>query len=183
MKFKKTKLNDLYMIEPEPFQDERGKFFRIFCNKEFELIKHSKEIVQVNQSMTKIKGSIRGMHFQYPPKAEIKLVRCLYGSVFDVAIDLRKKSPTLFQWYSEILTPENMKMMYIPEGFAHGFQTLEDNTGLIYFHTDYYSAEHEGGVRFNDPKINIKWPLVISYISKSDKEIKLINEVIEGIEL
>ena len=134
MKFKKTKLNDLYMIEPEPFQDERGKFFRIFCNKEFELIKHSKEIVQVNQSMT-------------------------------------------------ILTPENMKMMYIPEGFAHGFQTLEDNTGLIYFHTDYYSAEHEGGVRFNDPKINIKWPLVISYISKSDKEIKLINEVFEGIVL
>jgi len=121
------------------------------------------------------------MHFQYPPKAEIKIVKCLYGSVFDVAIDLRKNSPTLLQWHGEVLSAENKKMIYIPEGFAHGFQTLENNSELLYLHTEFYSPKYEGGIRYNDPRINIKWPLEISYISNRDNEFNLLDNNFLGI--
>jgi len=182
-KFAETKLKGLYIVEPEPFQDGRGKFYRVFCKNEFKKINHNKEIVQINKSLTTVKGALRGMHFQYPPKAEIKLVKCIAGSVFDVAIDLRKDSPTFLQWHSEILSLDNMKMMYIPEGFAHGFQTLDDNTQLIYFHTEFYSLEHEGSINYKDPKINIKWPLEITELSEKDKNIKYISNDFKGIEI
>ncbi len=181
MKFIETDIKDLFIIEPEPFEDGRGKFCRIFCLNELKEISHTKKIVQANQSLSKQKGTIRGMHFQYPPKAEIKIVKCIYGSVFDVAIDLRKKSPTFLQWYGVILSAENMKTMYIPEGFAHGFQTLENNSELLYFHTEFYSPEYEAGIRYNDPAINIKWPLEITNISKRDREHELISENFKGI--
>lgn len=181
MKFSKTKLNGLFVIKLEPFQDERGKFFRVFCENELTDIGHNKRIVQINQSLTKKKGAIRGMHFQYPPKAEIKIVRCLKGSVFDVAIDLRRTSPTFLKWHSEILSEENMIILYIPEGFAHGFQTLENDSELLYLHTEIYSPNHEGGINYNDPKINIKWPLEITDISEQDKSFKLIGENFQGI--
>jgi len=122
MKFHQTFLKGAYVIEPEPFEDHRGKFSRIFCQEDLKQIGHCKEIVQINHSLTKQKGAIRGMHFQKPPKAEIKIVKCIRGSVFDVIIDLRKKFPTIFKWHGEILSSENMKMMYVPEGFAHRFQ-------------------------------------------------------------
>lgn len=181
MKFIETNLKNLYIIEPELLKDERGLFYRVFCRNELKEIEHVKEIVQINQSLTKKKGSLRGMHFQYPPKAEIKIVKCLYGSVFDVAIDLRKNSPTLLQWHGEVLSAENKKMIYIPEGFAHGFQTLENNSELLYLHTEFYSPKYEGGIRYNDPRINIKWPLEISYISNRDNEFNLLDNNFLGI--
>ena len=175
MKFLKTKLNGLFVIEPELYEDNRGNFYRVFCQNELKKIGYNKSIVQINQSFNKKKGTIRGMHFQYPPMAEIKLVRCIAGSVFDVAIDLRANSPTYLQWHSEILSAENKKIICIPEGFAHGFQTLEDNTELIYLHTEFYSSELESAVRYNDPKFNISWPLELTIISERDKNHPLIN--------
>lgn len=181
MKLIETKLKDLYIIIPEPFEDHRGTFYRFYCENELKKIGYNKTIVQMNQSLTKIKGSIRGMHFQYPPKSEIKFVKCLRGSIFDVAIDLRKNSPSFLKWHSELLSAENKKLMYIPEGFAHGFQTLEDNCEVLYLHSEFYSPELESGIRYNDPKVNIKWPLEISEISKRDKEHELIKDNFEGI--
>ena len=182
MKFIKTEIKDLYVIQPEPFKDQRGAFSRVYCANELKEIKHTKDIVNINHSLTTRKGTIRGMHFQYPPKSEIKIVKCIKGSVYDVAIDLRKHSLTFLKWHAEILSAENMKMLYIPEGFAHGFQTLEDNSELFYFHTEFYSPDHESGVRYNDPKINIKWPLERTEISDKDQNLKLLNDKFEGIE-
>ncbi|MFX1388579.1 MAG: dTDP-4-dehydrorhamnose 3,5-epimerase [Promethearchaeota archaeon] len=181
MEFKKTKIKDLYIIEPKPSLDDRGMFVRVFCLDELKQINHSKNIVNINHSLTKRKGSIRGMHFQYPPKAEIKIIKCIKGSIFDVAIDLRKDSPTLLSWYGEILSASNMKMLYIPEGFAHGFQSLEDNIEILYFVTEFYDPKKEGGIRYNDPKIKIEWPLKLSDISERDKNLQLLDNGFDGI--
>jgi len=183
MKFSEMELKGIYIIEPEPFIDERGKFYRVFCENELKEIGYTKKIVQINQSLTKQKGVIRGMHFQFPPKAEIKIVKCVSGSIFDVAIDLRKGSPTFLQWHAEILSAENMKMIVVPEGFAHGFQALENDCEIIYFVSEFYSPSNEGGVRYNDPKINIKWPLEVSNISKKDKELNLLDDNFKGISI
>ncbi|MFX1308512.1 MAG: dTDP-4-dehydrorhamnose 3,5-epimerase [Promethearchaeota archaeon] len=183
MKFFKTKIEGLYVIEPEPFEDDRGKFYRVFCKNELEEINHTKEIVNINFSLTKKKGTIRGMHFQYPPKAEIKIIKCISGSAYDVAIDLRKNSPSFLQWHSEVLSDKNMKLLYIPEGFAHGFQTLEKDSTICYFVTEFYYPEYEGGIVYNDPKINVKWPLEVTNISDKDREIKQLDDDFRGIEL
>ena len=168
MKFIPTILNGSFTIQLDPINDERGWFARYFCKKEFSTIGHEKEWVQMNHSFSLKKGTLRGMHFQNPPHSEIKLVRCIQGSVFDVIIDLRKDSPTFLKWFGTELSAENKLMMYIPEGFAHGFQTLEDNSGLLYMHTAYYSPEAEDGLRYNDPQVNISWPIEISEISMRD---------------
>lgn len=183
MRFITTKLKDLYIIEPEPFQDDRGKFCRIFCINELKLIRFKKHIMQINHSLTRQKGTIRGIHYQHPPKVESKFVKCISGKIFDVVIDIRKKSPTFLQWHGEILSAENMRMMFIQDGFAHGFQTLENNCELLYLHTNVYCPEYEDGIRYDDPKINIKWPLKISDISKRDKELKYLSENFIGIEI
>ena len=183
MKFIKTPIPDLYIIVPEPFQDKRGKFSRIYCFTELKEIGNSKSLVQINHSLTKQKGAIRGMHFQYPPRAEIKIIKCIKGSIFDVAIDLRKGSPTFLKWHGEILSAENIKALYIPEGFAHGFQTLEENCELLYFHTESYSPKDEGAVKFDDPLIGIEWPLEISDISDKDKKHKLLSEEFKGVSI
>src|SRR6056297_3420228 len=133
MKFSETEINGVYVIEPDPFEDHRGKFYRVYCDKEFKDIGHEKRIININASTTNTKGSIRGMHFQYPPKAETKIVKCVKGKIFDVAVDLREGSPTFLKWHGEVLSEENMRMLYVPEGFAHGFQSLEDNVEIIYF--------------------------------------------------
>ena len=168
MKFIPTILNGSFTIQLDPINDERGWFARYFCKKEFSTIGHNKEWVQMNHSFSLKKGTLRGMHFQKPPYSEVKLVRCIQGSVFDVIIDLRKDSPTFLKWVGTELSAENKLMMYIPEGFAHGFQTLEDNSGLLYMHTAYYSPEAEDGLRYNDPQVNISWPIEISEISMRD---------------
>jgi len=181
MKIKQTPLQDAFVIELESFADDRGLFARVFCKQELQSILHGKNIVQVNQSMTRQKGAVRGMHFQRPPRAEIKMVKCLQGSSFDVMIDLRRASPTFLKWYGKVLSAENMKMMYIPKGFAHGFQTLEDDTELLYLHTEFYSPEHEGGVRYNDSMINISWPLEVTDVSERDQKHHLLSRDFKGI--
>ena len=183
MIFRELDIKNLFIIEPEPFLDSRGKFYRIFCKSELEEVGISREIVQVNQSFTKHKGAIRGLHYQKPPKAEMKIIKCLNGAIFDVAIDLRKDSPTLFKWHGEVLSAENMKMICIPEGFAHGFQALENNSELLYLHSEFYSPKHETGIRYDDPSINIKWPLEITDVSNRDKQLLLIDKNFKGIEL
>lgn len=181
MKFIKTQFAGLFIIEIDPFQDDRGIFYRIYCEDEFNEINHSKKIVQINYSQTKKKGTVRGLHFQYAPKMEIKMIRCIKGAVFDVAVDLRKNSPTFLQWYGEELSLENMKVIYIPQGLAHGFQTLEKNSELLYLHTEFYSPEYEGGIRYDDPKINIKWPLKAKNVSDRDRSFRLIDNNFKGI--
>ena len=176
MKFIPTILNGSFTIQLDPINDERGWFARYFCKKEFSTIGHNKEWVQMNHSFSLKKGTLRGMHFQKPPYSEIKLVRCIQGSVFDVIIDLRKDSPTFLKWFGTELSAENKLMMYIPEGFAHGFQTLEDNSGLLYMHTAYYSPEAEDGLRYNDPQVNISWPIEISEISMRDTNHDLLEK-------
>ncbi|MBW2569884.1 MAG: dTDP-4-dehydrorhamnose 3,5-epimerase [Deltaproteobacteria bacterium] len=183
MKIKPIPLQDAFVIEPEPFMDDRGVFARVFCQNELRNILHDKNIVQINHSITRQKGAIRGMHFQRPPKVEIKMVKCLCGSVFDVIIDLRKASSTFLKWHGEKLSAENMKMMYVPEGFAHGFQALEENTELLYLHTEFYSPENEGALRYDDPKIGIKWSLEVADISERDKNHPLLAEDFQGIEI
>jgi dTDP-4-dehydrorhamnose 3,5-epimerase len=181
MKFLKTNFDGLYIIKIEPFEDDRGLFYRIYCEDEFNEINHSKKIVQINYSQTKKKGIIRGLHFQYAPKMEIKIIKCINGAVFDVVVDLRKDSPTFLQWYGEILSHDNMQMIYIPEGFAHGFQTLSKDSELIYLHTEFYNPSYEGGISYNDQKINIKWPLEPTQISNRDKSFKLLDDSFEGL--
>jgi len=181
MKILESPFKNAFVLQAEPYVDHRGKFGRIYCQDELKQIGHYKQIVQINHSLTRKRGAIRGMHFQHPPKAEIKMVTCLRGSVFDVIVDLRRDSDTLLQWYGEILADDNLKMMYVPEGFAHGFQTLEEDTELLYLHTEFYSPEHEGGVRYNDPRLNISWPLEVTEVSQKDQEYPFLSEAFEGI--
>ena len=181
MKFLSTPLQGSYIIDLEPFSDDRGWFSRFFCKKEFDQIGHYKEWVQLNHSVTYHKGNIRGMHFQNAPYREIKLVRCIQGSIFDVIIDLRKDSGSFLQYLGVELSAENRRMLYIPEGFAHGFQCLTDNCHLIYHHTEYYTKEAEGGIHYNDPSIGIQWPLEVSGHSDRDGNHPFIEKNFKGI--
>jgi dTDP-4-dehydrorhamnose 3,5-epimerase len=182
MNFLETPLRGAYVVETRPFVDDRGLFARTFCKNEFKQIGHSKEFVQFNHSVTTLKGTIRGMHFQTPPYSEIKLIRCIRGKVYDVIIDIREGSPTFLKYFGTELSEENMLSLYIPEGFAHGFQTLEDNSQLVYHHTSYYEPGYEGGIRYSDPLIGIKWPLDVTRISEKDNHYALLNNF-NGIKL
>ena len=181
LKFIETKLKGCYEIEVIPHKDSRGWFSRTYCKNEFHEINHHSEWVQLNHSFTKEKGVIRGMHFQLPPFTETKLVRCISGSVYDVALDLRKNSPTFLQWFGTEISAENTKMILIPDGFAHGFQALTNNCELIYHHTNFYIPEAERGIRYNDPIIGIKWPQDVSDISEKDSKYVFLNEDFKGI--
>lgn len=183
MKFHPTTLEGAFSISLEPFQDERGLFARTFCQREFAEIGHEKEFVQFNHSLNTHKGTIRGLHYQRPPFAEIKLIRCIKGAVYDVLVDVRQESPTYLQHYGIELSAENMKMIYIPEGFAHGFQTLEDETSLIYHHTAFYTPGVESGLKFDDPTLGIKWPLPPSVISDKDQKYPSIDQAFTGLTL
>lgn len=181
MIFHPSKLKGAYLIDLEPFRDDRGLFARTFCQKEFRQIGHQKEFVQFNHSRTLPEGALRGLHFQHPPFAEIKLIRCIRGCVYDVMVDLREQSPTFLQYEGVELSEENMRMIYIPEGFAHGFQTLADNTELIYHHTAFYHPKAEGGIRYDDPAIGIEWPLPATVISEKDKNHPFLTPDFQGI--
>lgn len=181
MIFSPTILEGSYVIDLEPYADDRGWFARFYCKQEFATIGHHQEWVQLNQSVNNQGGTLRGMHFQKPPFREIKMVRCIAGSVFDVIIDLRKDSNTYLQWFGVELSAANKKMLYIPEGFAHGFQTLTDNTALIYHHTEYYTPGSEGGIRHDDPALAIQWPLPVSVISVRDGSHPLLDQHFKGI--
>jgi len=181
MNFIPTPLRGSYIIEPEPFTDERGWFARYYCRNEFEEIGHHKEWVQLNHSVSYKKGTIRGMHFQKQPFAEIKMVKCIAGSIYDVIIDLRKDSETFLQWFGTELSAENKKMLYIPEGFAHGFQCLSDNCELIYHHSEFYKPEAEAGIRFDDPQVKIEWPFSMTMISPRDEQHPWLDKNFKGI--
>lgn len=178
-----TKLQGLYLIVPKSKIDNRGYFERLFCTEEFKEVGLNRPIVNINHSFSKQKGTIRGMHFQYPPSQEIKMITCLKGSIYDVALDIRKNSSTFLQWQGEILDGDSRKIFMIPEGFAHGFQTLEDNVELLYIHTNFYNKEHESGLNYNDPILNINWPLKVTKISDKDKNYKFITTNFKGVEL
>lgn len=178
-----TDIEGISLIETKSFNDERGMFARFFCSSILEDVLEKRNIEQINTSHTKTKGTIRGFHFQTSPKAEMKLIRCLKGAVWDVAIDLRAGSPTFLSSYGVRLSAENMKMLVIPEGFAHGFQTLEPDTEMLYLHTEFYSSSLEGGLRFDDPAINIQWPLIPQEVSERDKSHKLIKSDFKGISI
>ena len=182
MIFEPTSLQGSYLVKLQPIQDERGFFVRTFCKKEFKDIGHDKEFVQMNQSYNKLKGTLRGMHFQLTPHQEIKLVRCIAGSVYDVIIDLRKNSPTYLHFFGAELSADNFCMMYVPEGFAHGFQTLADHTSLVYHHTAYYAPGSEGGLRFDDQRIGIEWPMAPTSISEKDQQYPYLKENFTGIQ-
>ena len=175
MKFIETRLKGAFIIEPERLEDERGFFARTFCQKEFEAHGLNPKMVQCNISYNKHKGTLRGMHYQAAPMAEAKLVRCTRGAIYDVIIDLRPESPTYCQWLAEGLNTENSKMTYIPEGFAHGFQTLGDDTEVFYQVSELHSPEHAQGVRWDDPIFGIGWPLNMKIISERDNNYPLIN--------
>ncbi len=183
MKFKETPLKGAYIVELEPHGDTRGTFVRMYSKDEFFAINHTKEFVQINFSITNKKGTVRGMHYQVQPSAETKLIGCVNGRVFDVIVDIRKKSSTFLKWFSVELSKNGMTMIYIPEGFAHGFQTLENDSELIYHHTAYYYPEHERTIRYDDKFINIVWPTNITEVSEKDQRVQPLNTYFEGIEL
>jgi len=167
--FTETKLKGSYIIDIEPIEDERGFFARSWCRKEFAAHGLNPDLVQCNISYNKKKGTLRGMHYQAAPHGEVKLVRCTRGSIYDVIVDLRKGSETLRQWVGFELSQGNRRLLYIPEGFAHGFQTLEDNTEVFYQMSEFYFPELARGLRWNDKAVGIKWPLGEIFISEKDQ--------------
>jgi dTDP-4-dehydrorhamnose 3,5-epimerase len=169
LKISPLKLRGTYIIETIPFEDDRGIFARFYCHNEMGDILLDRQIVNANFSRNYKKGAVRGLHFQLSPFAEMKMPRCIKGRVVDVFVDVRKNSPTFLQWDSVELSAENMRMLVIPEGFAHGFQSLEDDTELMYLTTQFFSKDYERALNINDPKLNISLPIAISDISDRDK--------------
>lgn len=168
MIFKETKLSGAYSIELEAREDQRGIFARAWCKDEFEEAGLVPEVAQANVSVTKRKGTIRGMHYQVAPHEETKTVRCTRGAIFDVIIDLRAYSDTYLQWVGYELTDENYRMLYVPRGFAHGFVTLTDNVEVTYLVSESYAPGSERGVRYDDPAFKIEWPVEIQVVSDKD---------------
>ncbi|UCI10298.1 dTDP-4-dehydrorhamnose 3,5-epimerase family protein [Mesorhizobium sp. B1-1-8] len=169
LEFSATPIEGLTVYKTSVIGDVRGSFARLFCIGELATVLGERRIVQINKSVTSNVGAIRGMHLQNAPNAEMKIVRCLRGRVFDVAIDLRAHSPQFCQWYSVELSAEEQNAVIIPEGFAHGFQVLEPDSELLYLHTAFYAPASEWGIRYDDPRINVSWPLPVTDVSARDQ--------------
>jgi dTDP-4-dehydrorhamnose 3,5-epimerase len=178
-----TSFDKLFIIKQHGYSDDRGDFDRLFCINELNDILQNKQITQINHSLSKKKGSFRGFHFQYPPFAEAKIIKCIRGSVFDIAVDIRKGSKTFLQNFSITLSAMDKQMIYLPEGFAHGFLTLDDNTELLYLHTNSYNKDKEGGININDTRLDIKLPSDIINISKKDTNIALLDDDFLGVDI
>lgn len=176
-----TPLPGLKVVVRMPLGDGRGYLERMFCVDELRDVFGERRIVQINHTLTQNKGIVRGMHFQYAPFAEMKFVSCIRGSVFDVAVDLRKGSSTFLQWHAELLSADNHKTLAIPEGFAHGFQTLTDDCEMLYLHTAAYAPGAEAGLNPQDAKLAITWPLPIAGISPRDAAHAPITDAFEGV--
>jgi dTDP-4-dehydrorhamnose 3,5-epimerase len=177
----RTSLAGLTVLETLPVQDERGRFVRIFCEQDYGAIRPGLHWPQINLSQSSRMGTVRGMHFQHPPSAEAKLIRCLRGRVFDVTVDLRVGSPTFLRWHAVELSEDGPMQVFIPEGFAHGFQALTDDAQLLYLHTASWSREHEGRLRYNDPALAIDWPLPVTQVSDKDRDAPLIDDSFTGV--
>lgn len=181
MKLIATPLPGVFEAEATPIVDHRGQFTRLFCLSSLSAAHANRPIVQINHSMTRTVGAIRGLHYQRAPKAEAKWVRCLRGRVWDVAVDMRCGSPTFLSWHVVELDAKRMNAVFIPEGCAHGFQVLETDSELLYLHTAPYTPGLEGGARWDDPRLSISWPLPATDISDRDKSHTPIEETFEGI--
>lgn len=182
MNLSETPIAGVYVAVSSAHIDHRGVFSRLFCDEELAEVLGQRRIVQVNQSTTMAIGAIRGMHFQYAPHAEMKFVRCIRGRVWDVAVDLRTGSPTMLQWHGEELTPDNRRMLVVPEGCAHGFQAIEPGSELLYLHTARYTPGAQGGVRHDDPLLGIRWPLPVTDLSERDLNHPLLEAGYSGLE-
>jgi dTDP-4-dehydrorhamnose 3,5-epimerase len=174
-------LPGLKRVERRPLRDARGTFARLFCAEELRAAGWSGPVAQVNHSATARKGTVRGLHFQYPPHAEMKLVNCIRGEVFDVVVDLRRGSPTFLQWHAERLSADNGCALLIPQGFAHGFQTLADDAELVYCHSAAYAPAAEGGLDPRDARLAIGWPLPIAALSERDARHPALDATFTGI--
>jgi dTDP-4-dehydrorhamnose 3,5-epimerase len=169
MYFYETPLVGAFVVETEMRADERGAFYRSFCRQEFQLHGLANAFVQCSISRNRLRGTLRGMHFQKDPKPEGKLVRCVSGSAYDVIVDLRRESPTFCRWFGIELNDSNGAALYVPPGFAHGFQTLRDCTDILYQMTEYYVPELADGVKWSDPAFGIVWPLEVVAVSERDR--------------
>jgi dTDP-4-dehydrorhamnose 3,5-epimerase len=175
MKFYETPLKGSYVVETVPFRDDRGSFSRVFCAEYFRKQDLEHNFVQANFSTNISSGTLRGMHYQKPPHEEVKLIQCTQGAIFDVIVDLRIESPTYLKWFGTELTLDNGLMLYVPKGFAHGYQTLSDKSSIHYMVSQFYTPGSEYGLYYADPSINIEWPKSISNISEKDASWPLIN--------
>lgn len=177
MIFAETKLKGAFVIDLERRADERGFFARTFCQKEMEAHGLKPLIAQANVASNKIKGTLRGMHFQFPPKAETKLVRCTRGAILDIIVDLRPESPTYLEHVAVELNEENMRALYVPERFAHGYQVLVDRTDTTYQVGEFYAPELESGLRYDDPRLSLSWPLPVASMSPKDSQWLMLSEM------
>jgi dTDP-4-dehydrorhamnose 3,5-epimerase len=168
-------LRGAFLIESEPITDERGYFARTFCAREFEAHGLDTRMVQCDISSNRIRGTIRGLHYQSPPHSETKLVRCVRGAIYDVIVDLRPASPTFLKWISVELNARELRSLYIPAGFAHGFQTLDNSTDVLYQMSQYHVPQAARGIRWSDPAIAVDWPMVPTMISARDRLYPLLN--------
>ncbi len=178
-----TPLQGLQLIQRKPIGDNRGYFERFFCDDELKEVLESKKILQINHSRSDKAGTVRGMHFQSEPYAEKKFVSCIRGEIYDVAVDIRQKSPTFMHWYGELLTEDNHRTLLVPEGFAHGFQSLSDDCEILYLCTQFYSPEFEDGINPMDERIGIIWPLTISEISDRDRTRERVKSNWKGLQI
>ena len=181
LEIRTTALRGVSVVTRTRREDARGFFSRFFCAEELAATGFALPIAQVNHTLTRRRGSVRGLHFQHPPHAEAKFVSCLRGEVFDVAVDLRRGSPTFLQWHGEMLSCANGRSLIIPQGFAHGFQALEDDCELLYLHSQPYAAAAEGGLRATDPRLKIAWPLPLADLSERDAAFALLAADFAGL--
>jgi dTDP-4-dehydrorhamnose 3,5-epimerase len=177
MIFRETPLRGAFVVELERREDPRGFFARAFCQNEFKANGLKPIIAQVNVARSRLKGTLRGMHFQYLPAAEAKLVRCTRGAILDIIVDLRPESPTYLQHLSVDLNEDNQHALYVPERFAHGYQVLCDDTDASYSADEFYTPSAEGGLRYNDPRLALTWPLPVTSISEKDQRLPLLDEI------
>ena len=183
MIFTETPLAGAYLIDIEKRGDDRGFFARVFCEKEFGAHGLETRFVQVNNSTSGKRGTLRGLHYQLPPASEVKLVRSIRGSLYDVIVDLRAGSPTFGKWFGAELSAENRRMMYVPRGFAHAFMTLTDDVEALYLVSSFYSPQEERGVRWDDPTVGIEWPVLPSEISDKDRSWPSLDPAFHGFDL
>jgi len=183
MEFIPTQISDLQILKRSVYVDWRGSFDRIFDANDYLESQSSNQISQINLSLTKNAGIVRGLHYQLPPHAETKTVTCLKGSVFDVAVDIRSDSPTFLKWHGQLLEEGSGLSLVIPPGFAHGFQTLENNCELLYMHSEFYSFEAEDGIHPSDPLLGIEWPIAINGMSERDDSLSTIRSGWEGLNI
>jgi dTDP-4-dehydrorhamnose 3,5-epimerase len=181
--FSPCEISGLVVVERDRIRDSRGFLSRLYAADAFQAAGLVKPVIQINHTLTRRIGAVRGMHFQWPPQAETKVVSCVRGEIFDIAVDLRRGSPTFLQWHGEVLSADNLRSLMIPEGFAHGFQALASDCELIYLHTTAYDPTAEGAVNALDPVLGIKWPLEIAELSDRDRAHPLLAADFEGIRL